>query len=194
MRKRLAGLISNALNPFVVALVVILLLTYESTTSLADAFKWSLILTGLCLLPVYLAAVCFVRSGQLNAIFSNSRRQRTKIYLFGCACVAIAFIALWLLGAPTRLLASLVAGLSAGLLFMAINLWWKISVHTAFVTAAAVLLVILYGWMALLAIVIVPLVAWARRELGQHSPSQVVAGALLAALDVSVVFYLFGLI
>ena len=194
MQKRLAGLISNALNPFVVTLVVILLLTYESTTSLADAFKWSLILTGLCLLPVYLAAVCFVRSGQLSAIFSNSRRQRTKIYLFGCVCVAIAFIALWLLGAPTRLLASLVAGLSAGLLFMAINLWWKISVHTAFVTAAAVLLVILYGWLALLAIVIVPLVAWSRRELGQHSPGQVVAGALLAALNVSVVFYLFGLI
>jgi len=194
MTKRIASLTSNTLNPFLMSLIAILLLAFESTSSVASTFKWSLILVGFGPLPVYLAAVYFVRSGRLDAIFSNSRQQRTRIYLFSCLCTSIALVALWLLGAPERLLAALVAGLFSGFLFMLVNLWWKISIHTAFVTAVVVLLVILYGWIAVVAAVLVPLMAWARTELGQHSPGQVVAGALLAALTISVVFNLFGLI
>jgi len=40
----------------------------------------------------------------------------------------------------------------------------------------------------------VPLTAWARIELGQHSPAQVISGALLATLIAVTVFYLFGLL
>jgi membrane-associated phospholipid phosphatase len=40
-------------------------------------------------------------------------------------------------------------------------------------------------------IVLLPLMFWSRVELKRHSPSQVVAGAILAALIISVVFYVF---
>ena len=80
------------------------------------------------------------------------------------------------------------------MIFLCVNLRWKISLHTAVITAAVTLLFILYGFMAAASIVLIPLVAWARIELGHHTPAQVVTGALLAASILVVVFYLFGLI
>jgi len=55
-------------------------------------------------------------------------------------------------------------------------------------------LTIIYGAIGALSVMLVPPIAWARIELKQHSLAQAIAGALLAALIVVVVFHLFGLL
>jgi len=194
MKTRLANLISNLLNPFAIGLAVILLLAFEYSASPADTFKWLLIIIGTSVLPVYVASVYMVSAGQLDGIFSNRRRQRTKIYLIGIVCAGVSYLLLWLLGAPDGLLAALAAALSASILFMAINTVWKISVHTAFVMAAAIMLIILYGWVGAIALAVVPLTVWARMELSQHSLAQALAGVVLSGIIMVTVFNLFGVI
>ena len=195
LRKKLANLASSILNPLLMSVLIVLWLSIESTNSIADAFKWTLLLVAICVLPVYLIAVYYVRSGRLDAIFNNARRQRTRIYLSGCVSASVSIIALLLLGAPKELLAALVAGLVTGVSFMLINLWWlKISIHAAFVTALAVLMIILHGWSAVVVAAAIPLIAWSRTELNQHSRGQVLSGVLLSTLNIVVIFYLFGLI
>jgi hypothetical protein len=194
MKTRLAHFVSNLLNPFALSLAVIMVLACESSASPVDAFKWLLIIIGTSVLPVYVASVYMVRAGQLDGIFSNRRRQRTKIYLIGIASAAVSYLLLWLLEAPDGLMAALVAALVASTLFMTINTVWKISVHTAFVMAAAVMLIFLYGWVAAIALVIVPLTIWARMELRQHSLAQALAGAALSGLIMFTVFSLFDVI
>lgn len=194
MRKRIAILTSNILNPFLVTFVVILWLSFESTATTAEAVKWSLILVGVNLLPVLLASIYFVRSNRIDSIFASIRQQRTKIYLVAGVCISLGFIILLYLGAPLVLVAAATATLSAAVLYMAINLRWKISIHTAFIAASVTTLIILYGWIALMGGVLVALVAWARIELAHHSPAQVIVGGFLASLIVVVVFYLFRLL
>lgn len=194
MKTRLAHLASNLLNPFALSLVVIMVLAFETSASPVDAFKWLLIIIGTSVLPVYVTSVYMVRAGQLDGLFSNRRRQRTKIYIIGIACAGVSYLLLWLLEAPDGLMAALVAALSASILFMVINTVWKISVHSAFVMAAAVMLIILYGWVGAVALAIVPLTVWARMELNQHSLAQALAGAALSGLIMFTVFYLFGVI
>ena len=194
MRKRLATLTSNILNPFLVSLAVILLLSFESTSSTLDAVKWSAILIAVSILPLFSVVIYLVRRGRLDGVFTAVREQRTKLYLLAGACVSVGCVILVYCGAPLVLVATFVAGLFAVVIFMGINLWWKISLHTAFVTALVTVLVILYGWIAAVSMVLIPLMSWARLELQQHSLAQVAAGALLAALIVVVAFYLFGLV
>ena len=91
-------------------------------------------------------------------------------------------------------MATFTAGLAAIVIFMVINLFWKISLHTAFVAAAATLLIIVYNPVGAWTLVLVPLVAWARIEMKLHSPAQVTSGALLAAAIALIVFWCFGLI
>ena len=194
MRKRIANLISNILNPFLVSLVVIMLLSFSSASSLRDAIKWSLISMALSVLPVFLFTVYLVRHNRLDSILTNIREQRTKVYALAAILAGIGCITLLSLNAPIILFVSFVAGFSAVVVFMCINLWWKISLHTAFVAATVTVLVIIFGLMSAASIVLIPLVAWAKIELEHHSPAQVVTGALLAISIVVVVFYLFGLI
>ncbi len=194
MRKRIANLTSNILNPFLVSLIIILLLSFESTSSTLDGLKWSLILIAISILPVFSVVVYLAHNDRLDGVFISTRRQRTNIYWLAGACASAGCIILLYYGAPTILVAVFVAGLSAAVIFMCINLWWKISLHTAFITASVTVLVILYGWIAVVTIVLVPLMSWARIELKHHSLAQVATGTLLSALIVVVVFYLFGLV
>jgi len=194
MIKRIANLTSIIFSPFLVGLALILLVSFESTASILDAIKWSLILIALSILPIYLVVVYLVRSNKLDGILVSIRQQRSKIYALAAILAGIGCIILFYLKAPLIMLALFVTGFFGTAIFMGINLWWKISLHTAFIAASVTLLVILYGFMAAVAIVLIPLVAWSRLELESHSPAQLVAGALLAISILPAVFYFFGLI
>jgi membrane-associated phospholipid phosphatase len=194
MKKRLARLTSNILNPFLVSFAVIIVLSFESTSSTADALKWSVIAIALSVLPVFIVIVFLVRNHKLESIFVNARRQRNKIYLLASAFAVVGCVVLPYLGAPRLLVTTFIAGLAAILIFMGINLLWKISLHTAFITASVTIFIIVYSSIGALTAVLLPPVAWARIELEHHSPAQVATGALLAASIVVLVFLLYGLI
>jgi len=188
-RKRIANLTSNILNPFLLIMAMILLLSFASASSTIDALKWTLVSIALSILPVFSVIVYLVRKGSLDAVFTNVREQRTKLYLLGGFCAVISCIILAYTGAPSMLVAGFITGLSTVIIFTCINLWWKISLHTAMVAASATVLVILYGWIAVVTVALVPLTGWARIELEYHSLAQAVTGALLATLIVVLVFY-----
>ena len=194
MKKRLAKVISNVLNPFLVSFVVIILLAFKSSASTPDALKWALISIALSVLPVFIIVIYLVRRKKLEGIFINPRQQRYRIYLLAGGFAVVGCVVLNYLGAPELLLATFVAGLVAIAIFMGINFLWKISLHTAFVTASVTVLIIVYGAIGIVTVALLPPVAWSRMELELHSPTQVAAGALLAAVIVVIVFQLFGLI
>ena len=194
MKKQIASLTSNILNPFLVSLVVILLISFESTSSTSDAIKWSLILMAVTILPVFLIIIYLVHSERVESIFIDVRRQRNKIYLLAGSCVTASCIILFYMGAPLALVAIFVAGLSAIIVFMFINFIWKISVHTALVAASVTTLTILYGSTGAFSAMLIPPIAWSRIELERHSFAQVTAGAFLATLIVFAVFHFFGLV
>lgn len=194
MRKKLAKLASNILNPFLVSFAVIVLLSFESTSSTPDALKWALISLVLSVLPVFAVVVYLVRKKKLDDIFVNSRRQRNKIYLLACTMAVVGWVILHFLGAPVLLMATFTAGLAAIVIFMLTNLLWKISLHTAFIAASITILIIVYHLPGALAVLLLPPVTWARMEMKLHTPAQAAAGALLAAAVVVLVFHFFGLI
>lgn len=171
-----------------------MVVSFEVTVSVVDAIKWSLILTALSILPIFLFSVYLVQHNRLDIVFANVRQQRTRIYALTVILAGVSCIILLFLKVPLILLALFVAAFSANVIFMGVNFWWKISLHTAFTTAAVTVLFILYGFMATASIVLVLLVAWARIKLEHHSLAQVITAALLSTSILVVVFYLFSLI
>ncbi len=192
-RRQIADLTSNILNPFVVSLVIILFLSFESTSTTPDALRWALILIAVSILPIFLLMVYLVRRGRLDRFFTGVRRQRTMVYLLAVAWAIIAGVIILCLGAPLVLRATFVAGLSAVIVFTCINLFWKISLHIAFIAASVAVLAILYWPIGMVSLVFLPLMGWARIEAGHHSMAQVATGAVLAAAIAVITFYLFEL-
>jgi len=194
MSHHLARLISNILNPFLVSFAVITVLAFESTTGISDALKWLAISIVLSVLPVFVFVLYMVRIKQLDSIFINPRKQRTRIYVLA-TCLGIAgVVVLHFTQAPKLLLVTFITGLISIMVFMSINLYWKISLHTGFIAAAATIIVIVYGGFLSFVVILVPLVGWARFSMKLHSWRQITCGAVLAASIAVIAFSAFGMI
>jgi membrane-associated phospholipid phosphatase len=194
MKQKIAKITTNILNPFLLSFIVFVLLAVESTATAAEALQWALICLALSVFPVFTVVIYLVCRKKLDGIFINTRRQRNSVYILASGFAVIGCVVLALLGAPELLLATFVSGLAAIILYMIINLFWKISLHTAFMSASVVILIIVYGGIAAWTVVLVPLVAWARIAMKLHTRAQVTVGALLSFAVVIVVFVLFGII
>ena len=192
MRERLAKLTTDILNPFLLSIIVFILLVVESTNNANEALKWILISLVLSVLPVFLVVVYMVRRKKLEGIFANPRQQRNGIYILASVLGAVGCGVMWYFEAPRLLSVTFTAGLISIVAFMVINCYWKISLHTAFVAGSVTIITIVYGALGALTILLLPLVAWARISLNQHSPAQVITGALLSAAILLVVFRGFG--
>ena len=194
MKRQLALFTSVILNPFLVGLAVLVFLSFQSTSSIGDGLKWSLLLVGFTVLPIFLVLIYLVHKDKVDDIFLRVRKQRNQIYLLTSLCTIACCAILFSLNAPQVLFATMVSLLSSMLVFMLINFIWKISLHTAFAAGSVTVLAIMYGATGALAAVLVPPIAWSRIELKYHSLTQTVAGALISSFIVTVVFHLFGLI
>jgi membrane-associated phospholipid phosphatase len=188
LRYRLAFLTSHVFNPFLICVGLIILFSARSSASFSEAVKWSLISAGIGLLPVFLVIIYLLRHGKVGDFFIAAREERHKIYIIGCLSAAAGSVVLALLDAPSTLVAGFATGTTTAIVFAIINLWWKISLHTAIVAASATILVFLYGWTASWTLITVPLTAWSRIELDCHSFKQTVGGAVLAAALVMILF------
>ena len=194
MRKNLAQLISHTLNPFIVSAAIIILLAFRETTGTLEAIKWVAISLAVSVLPTLIVVIYLVRSKRMDGFFNTTREQRNVVYLLASGLGAIGCGLLWYLNAPELLAVTFTAGLISIILFTAINYFWKISLHTAFMTASLTIVITICGAVALWTLIFLPPVAWARIELKQHSVIQVVVGGILAVLVVVGIFWGFGII
>ncbi|MBN2239530.1 MAG: hypothetical protein JW712_07135 [Dehalococcoidales bacterium] len=188
LKLRIAHLTSNILNPFFLCVALIVMFSAQASASFSEAMKWALISTGLGILPVFLVIMYLLRNGKLDDFFIAAREQRTRIYILGMLSAGAGCITLILLDAPSILVAGFVTGISTAVIFALINLWWKISLHTAIIAAFSAILVMVFGWVAAWTVPLVPLTAWSRMELNCHSFKQTVSGAALAVLLVVFLF------
>jgi hypothetical protein len=193
MRETLARLITNILNPFLISVIIIILMAYQSTSSFSDFIKWALVSLALSVAPTFIIAVLMVRGKKLDSLFSNPRQQRHVVYITAIFLAALGCGLLWYFKAPQLLLGTFIAGFIAIIIFTGINYFWKISLHTAFVGASITVLIIVYGAVAAWTCLLLPPVAWARMKLKQHTLAQVVAGGLLAVVIVVGTFSILGL-
>jgi hypothetical protein len=192
MKETLAKLTTNILNPFLASFIVIILLAFKDAESAGEALKWAAVALAFSILPVLAVVFYLVRRKKLDSVFANPRQQRTMVYIIACVLAAAGYGLLWYLGAPAALVAAFAAGLASIAIFMAINLFWKISLHTAFMAGAVTVLIIVYGAAAAWTVLLLFPVAWARMALKQHSIAQAAAGAILAAGIVAGIFRGYG--
>lgn len=191
---KIANYISEWLNPLTLGILSLAAVTIDATQTIPEALRWFLFVTVLNIIPVLAFAIFLVRTGRMDALFSNRRHQRHRIYVIGLFFTVITLLLLNWLGAPTAIFAVLLITMVTVVTFAAVNLWWKISVHTSTTSAFVVILHILYGWWALPSLILLPAMAWSRVKLAQHTIGQVTAGAVVSAVIVLVILFQYEII
>lgn len=189
-RRKVARLATEVLAPAPTAAALLIAVAWRSASAAAQGAGWALLAVLIVILVPLLYVVRGVRRRRFSDHHVGVREQRPLPLLVGVASVLVAWALLAAAGAPRDLVAlvgAMAVGLSASLL---VTLVWKISVHTAVSAGAVVILALIFGPTLLILASLVVLVGWARVELGDHTPLQVLVGAGLGAVVAATVFAL----
>lgn len=187
---RIAQWVSLAGSPFLLAALLLLIVSWHATHRVLPALGWSaLAATFVTLGPLVILALA-VSAGRVRNLDLDLRAERPWPMVIALVITVVGLVVLWVLGAPRLLLILLLATLLGGFVALLITLRWKISIHAGGAAGAATVMTLLYGVQALPLLIGVVLIGWSRVVLGKHTWLQVVAGA---AVSVVITVLVFGL-
>ena len=173
-------------------LAVPLFLAVGAQAAGARGLLWGLLCvfltSGLSL--AYLAYLA--RSGKVRDPRSIPQSERMRPLQVVAALHAGAFVAVTLLSAPAPLRAALLSYALATLLFALLTPLTNLSLHAAGVSGAAVCLIYVFGAWGLPALLLVPLVWWARTILGRHTSVELALGVLVGGGATALAFQIVG--
>lgn len=184
-----ARVISAIFHPFYLATVgLIFLFIFSYMSVLPIGYKLSVLgIVYLCtvLLPAWL--IHFYRKYQGWSLLELGYKERRMIpYVISIVCYFLCYYIMNLLHIPHFMSSIIVAALAIQVVCAMINLFWKISTHTAAIGGVAGALIAFSGmfsfnpvWWLCVVIVVAGVLGTSRMILRQHSLSQVVTGFLL---------------
>jgi membrane-associated phospholipid phosphatase len=189
-RRRVARLVTEVLAPAPIVAALLLVVAWRSAPTTTEAMAWGLLAVLFASLLPFLFILRGVWRGRLSDHHVGIRQQRPMPLLVGIASVLIGLALLTAWSAPRDLVA-LVGAMTVGLVVsLLVTLGWKMSIHTAVAAGAAVILVLVFGPPLLALSPVVGLIGWSRVEIGDHTPAQVVMGAVIGAVVAAGVFSL----
>ncbi|HEY3375501.1 MAG TPA: hypothetical protein VGK02_10665 [Candidatus Aquicultor sp.] len=191
---RIANKVSDVFNPYYASAPFFLVVALVATRSIIRGLLYWLILAlFLSFLPMW-DINRRIKRGMVADAHISRREDRIKPFLFSLGAAVAGLIAAYAFGMPTLIKAVVWAVVLTGAGITIITRFWKVSLHAAGITPITVVLLIMFGWYALPAILLVPLVYWARLVLKKHSLAQLIVGSLVSGGITVTVFRAFNLI
>jgi hypothetical protein len=177
----LARLISNVISPPLVgifAAIAFIVYTVPQPEAVLFWFAWML---PLLVIPPLTYVIWLVRKGELADIHMPDRHSRIKplTVILGWSISCLLLLYAW--GAPPVLIFVVLATLGYMMVMSAVTLFWKISFHSSAIATAASVGIMVSGintaW-SISALMLIPVVVWARVHLRRHTLGQLLAGCV----------------
>jgi membrane-associated phospholipid phosphatase len=175
--REFADLLTFIFNPPIVAaptfLTLILLRKPENSVILISI---ALIFASLIPLTIVYA---LARHGTIPDIWASVRETRVIPFSGAICSYVVGSLALVAMRSPAIITCLMLCYVGNSVVVMLISFKWKISVHASGIAGPLTALIYVVGLTALPLLLLVVPVGWARLKLKAHTPTQVVAGALL---------------
>ena len=153
---------------------------------------WALLCASLTSGLSLLYLLFLTRSGKVRDPRRIPRTERVGPLRVVAALHAGAFLVATLLDAPATLRAVLLSYALATALFAVLSPAVNLSLHAAGVSGVAMCLLFVFGLWGSPALVLIPLVWWARTILGRHTPFELALGVLVGGGGTWLAFQLIG--
>jgi hypothetical protein len=189
MSKRAAKIVSYVLsNPVTGGVGGLALMASEGVQSSGTALKTVAILFFYSLLPF--ASVYYLRLRGRSDVFMSDRARRPKHFIPGLIGYAVSTILFKAWG--TRLLTVASASFfSTSLILLFFTFRIKASIHVSGLATVAMLFLYSHGALGLVPFSLLPPLAWARVNTGEHTYPQTILGALIGFVGTSLTLIFF---
>jgi membrane-associated phospholipid phosphatase len=185
---RAARLLTEAFAPAHLVIGLLLLIGGASHPSPVRGLAWGALAALLVGALPYTWVLHAVRTERLTSRHIPDKRQRLRPLGIATAAALTGLVLLYTFEAPPQLVALVIAMLTGLTVTAAITHYWKISLHTAVAAGTATTLTIIYGAVVIVGWAVVSATGWSRIHLREHTPAQVLAGALVGAVVAAAVF------
>ncbi len=193
----IARLLSIVFTPFylpVVGLAIVFFLSYMSLLPLWYRLEMLLLVYVFTVLLPTLLIRLYRRTQGWTSRELGQRERRMVPYVISILCYFCCFFWLQHNNVPRLISIILVAALGVQMICALINVWWKISTHTAAIGGVAGALLAFaevfmfnpVGWLCVV-LIVAGMVGSARMILRQHTLAQVVAGFLVGCVTAFVI-------
>jgi membrane-associated phospholipid phosphatase len=190
--QRLAEALTLAFSAPTFALIAVIIFSLFSPIGLGPSLgEITSILLGalfLSILPIS-PVIYYARKGVVDLQVSE-RSMRPKLFAMAILGYSLGVILFGLLSAISLMALSL-AYVAVTTSIAMISFFWKISVHSSGIAGPVTALTYVFGWTAALMYLWLLPIGWARLKLKAHTFSQIVGGAIAAALITFVVYTVF---
>jgi hypothetical protein len=183
----LARIISKITNPCILSVLVLLLMAYAESTDVRMLIGQAVVVfLFLVLLPLVYVYLRTLKSGKATILLTNPtlflRQHPGDILVLSLFMGLACLIVLVFLDAPPLLLATLAALLASSIVAALLNMFFRASYHLTAVTVLVIMAALAWGQIYLLLLAAIPLVAWAKYRIHEHTPAQLVVGVAVAAV------------
>ncbi len=184
MKRKLAWAVSRVFDPVV---EIPILLAGSVYYALSNGLRWRFLVMLLvvdALLPA-LYMVYGLMKGKIRDWDITRREERMGLYFFTIFAHLFGVVAAYAVG-KTDLFEILLVFWTMAVVFAVVTLFWKISVHAGTNAAVVAFFNHYYGWDRFWWLVLILIVVlWSRVEIKKHTWAQVLVGATLALVWVS---------
>ncbi len=182
-----AKTVSFFLSPVFTLLPIPFILVGKFTQDYVYALKWTIFSYAFIL-----AVALFVVAGVMLGVFSNldvsKREQRPLLFSFSAFAAFCYLLFLLVLDGPKILFIGFFAIVLGLTVIIIVNRWIKVSVHLATAAAALLFIGIVYKEYFFLLLSLVPLLAWSRIKMKEHTLAETIIGTILGVVITLIVY------
>lgn len=142
----------------------------------------------------YLYVSFLYRKKEINDMHIPKKENRIKPMLVSCASYTLCLIILYILDGPLFLESIFAVSAVSTIIFTIITYFWKISLHSSWITFVVITFNILFGRWMLLMIPLIPVIGWARVRIKKHTINQVIFGVGVSTVTSFLIYYNYGFI
>lgn len=192
---RLAKIVTEVLSPAVIVVLLPFAVAWNATGHrVLPTIVWSVVVALFYSVFPMVFIVRGARRGQWDGHWVRERERRF-VPLMMCLASALAGLVILLVwDAPQDVIALAWSMVALLIVCVAITKWWKVSLHATVAGGAVATVSLIYGWILLVLVPLVALVAWSRVQVRDHTVAQVIVGVFLGPLVGGPVFILLALI
>lgn len=193
-----AKIISNVFHPWAVLVPVLALAAHQATGSYLECIKWTLIaFLPATVFPIIYAKIrvtVLSRQGRQQKISrSLVRNDPEQLFIMTVLFGLPSALILHFLNGPRNLFI-IILGITAVMFVISlVNLKYRASFHLSMVTGMLTALWFLFGPIAIVSFLMIPILCFSRYRLGEHTPKQIGTGILIGLVVSGAVFIGFGL-
>ena len=191
---KFAKIISYIFDGSFISIPILLLICLIVVDNKLEAVGWAFLCLLFGVAIPYLYIGFLYKKKEIDSMHIPKKENRIKPLLLTCASYTVCFIILYVLDGPVFLKSIFAVSIVSTIILTIITYFWKISLHSSWITFIVITFNILFGRWMLLMIPLIPVIGWARVRVKEHTVNQVIFGIGISTITTFFIYHNYGLI